>query len=39
MRRLFLRLLRIPTVRAVRGATTVPRDDAASMHDAVVELV
>ena len=33
------RILRVPTMRALRGATTVPRDDAESIYDAVAELI
>ena len=36
---LWLRAFRIPTVRAVRGAITVPCDDAHAIHDAVGELL
>ncbi|MES1259482.1 MAG: chorismate mutase [Gemmatimonadota bacterium] len=39
VRGVILRALRVPTVRAVRGATTVPSDDAVAMHDAVSELL
>lgn len=37
--RLVRTVLRIPTVRAVRGATTVREDDADAMRDAVSELL
>ena len=39
LRQRLMRALRIPTVRAVRGATTVPHDDAFSIGMAVTELV
>ena len=39
LRQHLMRALRIPTVRAVRGAITVPSDDAPAIHEAVLELV
>ncbi len=39
LRKRLARILRVPTTRALRGATTVPRDDAESIHDAVSELI
>ena len=38
-RALLARALGLPRVRAVRGATTVPRDDSAAIADAVLELI
>jgi chorismate mutase len=39
MRALVWRALRLPTVRALRGATTVARDDAGAIQEAVSELL
>ncbi len=39
MRRLLTRALRLPSVRAIRGATTVPHDDPLAIRDAVIELL
>lgn len=39
MRQLLVRALGVPTVRAIRGATTVPRDDAQAIQEAVLELI
>lgn len=39
IRRLLTRALRLPTVRALRGATTVTNDDPAAIHAAVIELM
>lgn len=38
-RAMLARALRLPRVRGIRGATTVPRDDAESIADAVLELI
>jgi chorismate mutase len=39
IRELLVRALRVPTVRALRGATTVSCDDAATIAAAVIELM
>jgi chorismate mutase len=39
LRRLLTQLLRVPTVRALRGATTVTHDDPVAIRDAVIELL
>lgn len=39
LRGMFARALRVPTVRAIRGATSVPNDTAGAIAEAVCELL